>query len=91
VGSKRIYCAGDTDLTAEMKALSDIDVAMLPVGGTYTMNADEAAEATAYIRPELAIPYHWGDSIGTLSDAQRFAELAQCTVKIMTVGESIRL
>jgi L-ascorbate metabolism protein UlaG (beta-lactamase superfamily) len=91
IGAKRIYCAGDTDLTEEMKALTDIDVAILPVGGMYTMDADEAAEATGYLKPELAIPYHWGDIVGSLSDAQRFAELAHCIVKIMTVGESIRL
>ncbi len=89
LGSKRIYVAGDTDLIEEMKSLGDIDVAVLPAGGTYTMNATEAAEATRYIQPELAIPYHWGQNVGTLSDAQTFAELAACAVKILTVGESI--
>ncbi len=64
IGSKRIYYAGDTDLTEEMKALKDIDVALLPVGGTYTMNAKEAAEATEHIKPKLAVPYHWGDIVG---------------------------
>ncbi len=89
LGSKRIYVAGDTDLIEEMKSLGDIDVAILPAGGTYTMDAVEAAEATQYIQPELAIPYHWGQSVGTLSDAQTFAELAACAVKVMTVGEAI--
>jgi L-ascorbate metabolism protein UlaG (beta-lactamase superfamily) len=89
LGAKRIYVAGDTDLTDEMKALEDIDVAILPAGGTYTMNAAEAAEATEYIKPELAIPYHWGDIIGSLSDAETFAQMAACAVKIMTVGETI--
>jgi len=72
-----------------MKSLGDIDVAILPAGGTYTMNAVEAAEATQYIQPKLAIPYHWGRNVGTLSDAERFAELADCAVKILTVGETI--
>jgi len=89
LGSKRIYVAGDTDLIEEMKTIGDIDVAILPAGGTYTMNAVEAAEATQYIQPELAIPYHWGQSVGTLSDAETFAELAACAVKILTVGETI--
>jgi len=89
LGSKRIYVAGDTDLIEEMKTLGDIDVAILPAGGTYTMNAVEAAEATQYIKPELAIPYHWGQNVGTLSDAETFAELAACAVKILTVGETI--
>ncbi|MHC4185532.1 MAG: MBL fold metallo-hydrolase [Planctomycetota bacterium] len=51
IGSKRIYYAGDTDLTTEMKALTDIDVALLPVGGTYTMGAEEAAAAVEHIKP----------------------------------------
>jgi len=89
LGSKRIYVAGDTDLIEEMKTLGDIDVAILPAGGTYTMDGAEAAEATQYIKPKLAIPYHWGQSVGTLSDAQTFAEKAACGVKIMTVGETI--
>jgi len=89
LGGKRIYVAGDTDLIEEMKSLGDIDVAILPAGGTYTMNAVEAAEATQYIKPDLAIPYHWGQNVGTIADAQIFAQLARCAVKIMTVGEMI--
>jgi len=89
IGSKRIYVAGDTDLIDEMKTLGHIDAAILPAGGTYTMDAVEAAEATQYIKPELAIPYHWGQSVGNLSDAQTFAEHARCAVKILAVGETI--
>jgi len=89
LGSKRIYVAGDTDLIEEMKSLGDIDVAFLPAGGTFTMDATEAAEATGYIKPDLAIPYHWGQSVGTLADAQRFAELARCPAMVLTVGEMI--
>jgi L-ascorbate metabolism protein UlaG (beta-lactamase superfamily) len=88
LGGKRIYVAGDTDLIDEMKSLGDVNVAILPAGGTYTMNAVEAAEAAQYIKPDLAIPYHWGRNVGTLSDAQRFAELAQCPVTILAVGET---
>ena len=87
LGGKRIYCAGDTDLTPEMKALTDIDVAFLPAGGTYTFDAAGAAEATKYLQPLLAIPYHWGEIVGTLADAQRFAKAAACNVKVMSVGE----
>jgi L-ascorbate metabolism protein UlaG (beta-lactamase superfamily) len=89
IGSKRIYYAGDTELTEEMKVLEGIDVALLPVGGTYTMNAKEAAEATMHIKPKLAIPYHWGDIIGGRNDAERFAESAACEVKILEAGESV--
>jgi len=89
ISSKRIYYAGDTDLTEEMKALKDIDIALLPVGGKYTMNAEEAAEATRHMKPKLAIPYHWGDIVGSRSDAEDFVRLAQCEVKILTAGETM--
>jgi L-ascorbate metabolism protein UlaG (beta-lactamase superfamily) len=91
VGSKRIYYAGDTDLTNEMKALKDIDVALLPVGGTYTMNAEDAAEAAGHIKPKQAIPYHWGDIVGSRNDAEKFAETAQCEVTVMAPGETINI
>jgi L-ascorbate metabolism protein UlaG (beta-lactamase superfamily) len=90
-GAKRIYYAGDTDLTEEMKALKDIEVALLPVGGTYTMNAREAAEATGYIKPKLAIPYHWGDIVGGRSDAGQFSEQVECNVKILSPGETVSI
>jgi len=89
LGGSRVYLAGDTDLTPEMKAVTDIDVAFLPAGGTYTMNAAEAADATRYIKPTLAVPYHWGTITGSLTDAQQFAKLAACNVKVLTAGETI--
>ena len=91
VSSKRIYYAGDTDLTAEMKALKNIDVALLPIGGTYTMNAEEAAEATKSIKPKQAIPYHWGDIVGSRKDADQFAKMAQCKVTVLTPGQTINI
>jgi parallel beta-helix repeat protein len=89
LGGKRIYLAGDTDLTEEIKAVENIDVAFLPVSGGFAMNATEAADATQYIQPQLAIPYHWGVFIGNLNDAETFAEQAACPVKIMSPGEII--
>lgn len=91
IGSKRIYYAGDTDLTEEMKALGDIDLALVPVGGTYTMDAEQAAEAIEHMKPQRAIPYHWGDIIGSRQDAEQFAESAKCEVTVLTPGESIKL
>ena len=79
VGGKKIYHAGDTDLIPEMQQLTDlnIDVALLPVGGTYTMNADEAARAAFLIKPKKAIPMHFGSIVGTREDAERFVELCK--------------
>ena len=63
VGGKRIYHAGDTDFIPEMKDLKNISVALLPSGGTYTMDNPEAAEAALAIKPEIVIPMHrWNSS-----------------------------
>ena len=68
-----IYHAGDTDFIPEMKTLA-VDIALLPVSGTYVMTADEAAEAALAIGPRLAIPMHYGTVVGNESDAARFAK-----------------
>ena len=91
VGSKRIYYAGDTDLTEEIKALTDIDLALMPVGGTYTMNAADAAEAARHIKPKQVVPYHWGDIVGSVGDAEQFANMAECDTKILMPGETVGL
>lgn len=79
----RIYHAGDTDSIPEMAGLN-VDVALLPVSGTYVMTAEEAAEATKQIKPKIAIPMHYGVSIGNQSDAEKFKKLAACEVRILT-------
>ena len=66
-----VYHAGDTDLISEMDELK-CDVALLPVCGTYVMTADEAAEAALRIKPKVAVPMHYGDIVGKVSDARRF-------------------
>ena len=83
VGDTRIYHAGDTDIIPEMDDLGEIDVALLPVGGTYTMNAQEAAEAADNIKAGLTIPMHWGGIVGNRDDAEKFKKLAQVNVEIL--------
>jgi L-ascorbate metabolism protein UlaG (beta-lactamase superfamily) len=89
IAGKRIYYAGDTDLTDEMKALKNIDLALLPAGGKYTMDANEAADATRQFKPKQAIPYHWGDIVGSQADAENFKKLAGCKVTVLKPGESV--
>ena len=89
IDSKKIYYAGDSDLIEEMKTLGEIDVALVPVGGTYTMNAEEAADAIEQIKPKLAVPYHWGEIVGSNKDAEQFAKITDCDVNILTPGEEI--
>jgi L-ascorbate metabolism protein UlaG (beta-lactamase superfamily) len=74
-GGKRIYHAGDTDAIPEMKRLNNIDIALLPVGGTYTMTAEEASETANEFKPTMAIPMHWGTIVGSKADAERFKKL----------------
>ena len=64
-----VYHSGDTDLTPEVKAVR-ADVALLVCGGTYTMNGVDAGEAANHIGPQLVIPMHWGDIVGSRKDAQ---------------------
>lgn len=64
IDGKRIYHAGDTDLIPEMSELKNIDVALLPMGGTYTMDVDEAIEAARLIRPKRVVPMHYKMLLG---------------------------
>jgi L-ascorbate metabolism protein UlaG (beta-lactamase superfamily) len=61
-GGKRVYIAGDTEGTPEMKALKDIDIAFLPINLPYTMPPKEAAEAARAFKPKILYPYHQGKS-----------------------------
>jgi len=70
----RFYHAGDSDATPEMKAL-DVDVAFLPVSGTYVMTAEEAAEAAKAMKAKVVVPMHIESIIGTMADAERFKKL----------------
>ncbi len=73
----KIYHAGDTDVIPEMKDLSSegIDVALLPIGGTYTMDDVEAAEAVKLIKPKIVIPMHYNSLEGLEKDPTKFKEL----------------
>ena len=78
-----VYHAGDTDLIQEMKQIkaTGIDIALLPIGGTYTMNAGEAAKAASLIKPGLAIPMHYAsiEGIGGKNEADLF--LKYCSIE----------
>lgn len=70
----RVYIAGDTGGTPEMKALTDIDIAFIPMNLPYTMGVEEAAEAVIAFSPKQVIPYHYRGPDG-LSDVDKFKEL----------------
>ncbi len=70
----RFYHAGDTDAIPEMKLIK-VDVALLPVSGTYVMTADEAAEAARSLKCRVVVPMHWGSIVGSIADAEKFKKL----------------
>ena len=71
----RIYHASDTDFIPEMKELKGkVDIALIPIGGTYTMNVDEAVEAVKAIKPKIVVPIHYNIINGTEADPNEFAE-----------------
>ncbi len=75
-----IYHTGDTDAVPEIRRVA-CDVLLLPCGGTYTMNAKDAATLANAMKPKAVIPMHWGDIVGTKADAEE--------VKRMFKGETV--
>ncbi len=69
-GDKRIYIAGDTENTSEMKALEDIDYAFLPMNLPYTMTPEMVADAVKAFKPKVLYPYHYGET-----DTSKIVEL----------------
>ena len=74
------YIAGDTDITEENKKVK-CNVAFVPVGGTYTMNAKEASELINEIQPQIAVPIHYGSIVGTKQDAIDFKNLLNTNIE----------
>ncbi len=81
-GGWRLYHAGDTDVIPEMRGLA-CDVALLPVGGTYTMTPEEAAHACTLIEASVVVPMHYGDIVGTEADAERLSRLVGASVRLL--------
>lgn len=90
---KRIYHPGDTYLDG-VKPLGKIDVFFVPIGGTYTMNSEEAVKALEIIKPSLAIPMHFNTFPQIRANPEEFkskAEKLGYRVKVMKIGEEIEV
>jgi L-ascorbate metabolism protein UlaG (beta-lactamase superfamily) len=74
---KRVYVAGDTENTPEMKALENIDVAFLPMNLPYTMTPEMVADAAKAFKPKVLYPYHFGST-----DTSQLVELLKDTPEI---------
>ncbi len=86
IDGERIYLAGDTDLTKEAKEVK-CDIALIPIGGTYTMDAKKAAELVNIIKPKTVIPTHYGSIVGTAKDADAFAKLVDESIDVNIIME----
>ena len=78
----KIYVAGDTDNIVENHSI-ECDIAIVPVGGTFTMTAEEAADFVNTIRPKYAIPSHYDCLVGTTEDAKQFEALVDPVIEVV--------
>lgn len=73
IGNCKYAVLGDSDLTEEVKSIQ-CDVLFVPIGGTYTMNAKEAALLTNIIKPKIVVPVHYNGIVGNKNDENEFLE-----------------
>jgi len=83
-GNKRVYVAGDTEATPEMKSLKNIDIAFLPMNLPYTMTPEEAAEAAKAFKPRILYPYHFGNT--DLSVLEDLLKGENIEIRILPLG-----
>ncbi|ADY73813.1 UPF0173 metal-dependent hydrolase [Desulfurobacterium thermolithotrophum DSM 11699] len=95
VEGKNVYHAGDTGLIAEMELLGkyeNIEIALLPIGGNFTMDIKDAAIASELIKPKVAIPMHfktWPIIDAEPEDFKALAEKRGINVQILNPGDEI--
>ncbi len=94
INGKKIYHAGDTGLTYDMKLIEDenVDVALLPIGGNYTMDTDDAAKAAGFIKPKKVVPIHYNTFEIIKADPEEYRnKVRNSEVIILNIKESINI
>ena len=86
LGGVRYYVAGDTDEIEDVDQVS-CDVAIIPIGGTFTMDPHQAAACINTVRPQVAIPTHYGNIVGSFEDANAFASEVDPAIEVVTKME----
>jgi L-ascorbate metabolism protein UlaG (beta-lactamase superfamily) len=87
---KTIYHVGDSDFIPEMKEIKDVDLLLIPSGGTYTMDNEDAAEAIVAMHPKVAVPMHiWDTDPGELK--RKVESVSDVKVHIMKAGDTYEL
>jgi len=87
VDGVKIYHGGDTDFIPEMKDFK-VDIALIPVSGTYVMTSEQAVKAALAIKPQLAIPMHYGAIVGDEKDALQFKKGLEGKVAVRILSKS---
>lgn len=82
--NEKIYVAGDTDYIEELNKVK-CDIALVPIGGTYTMNVEEAAKLVNKIKPKVVIPIHYGSIVGDKSQDKQFKGLLNKEIECQTL------
>ena len=82
------YIMGDTDRTPEADQV-DCDICFVPIGGTYTMNVEEAANYINHLKPLYAIPIHYGSIVGAMSLENDFVKLVDKNIKVLLLMKEI--
>lgn len=72
----RYYVSGDTDVNEDIKKVR-CDVALIPIGGFYTMDWKQAAEYIAQLKPKAVIPTHYGSIVGNKTDGEDFRKMVE--------------
>ena len=78
---KKVYVMGDTDRTSEADSV-DCDICFVPIGGTYTMDVDEAVEYINTLKPEKAIPIHYGSIVGDIGLGEEFKQKVNKEIEV---------
>lgn len=84
----RMYHAGDTDRIPEMDGLKKLDLAFLPISGTFVMTLEEAIEAAQVLKPKMVIPMHFGKLLGSVGDANRYHNMLRDLIPVMVLTDA---
>ena len=80
INGESVAIVGDSDATSELKQIKT-DILLIPIGGTYTMTAQEAAYITNIIKPKIVIPTHYGDVVGDKNLGENFKQMINDDIK----------
>lgn len=88
VDGYRMYHAGDTDLIPEMESLKKLELAFLPISGTFVMTLEEAVQAAQVLKPKIVIPMHFGKLLGSVGDANRYHNILREQIPVMVLTDA---